>query len=696
MTTSTCRRAIYTRELLANLPQDAGLRQAFSAFMNSFQRGKPFECTPLPGASDYERIEIRADLHAAVRRRGNDVLFLQAGSPGVIETWARTNRCEVNPATGFVQIYQVPERPADEAGPSATGKLFEAIPDEELLGIGLPHELLALLRAADTVSDFEKLKENLPESVYEVLTWFTQGESWSSIREAFAEAFGDKGGQPQTAVGRIDSERFHLVENDEEMRAILEKPLAQWRVFLHPLQRKVVDNPWKGAVLVTGGAGTGKTVAALHRVRHLVRLPDWKPGDRLLLTTFTKNLAMDLEEQLRQICSREEMKPVQVQNIDAWLAAFIRQRGADKTIAYPGKKDGLFEKCWEAAWGSFTPPAGLDRPESFYRREWEEVVLPLHCRESRDYLFADRRGRGTALTRLQRRAIWPLFEDMRLQLELRDAMTVEDAAAFAVEELQKSHPGGLFRAVVADEIQDFRPDMLRLLRALAVDVRKLEQPLEGDLFLVGDPRQRIYGRPVSFASCGIDIRGRSRKLRLNYRTTDEIRRTADAVNAGKPVDDLNGGVEEPAGYSALRSGPKPETHAAKSPDEAADWICQTIRTLCQGCVSQEICVAARTNDLAARYGEALETRGLRVRAISRSRPDDPQMEGVRVATMHRIKGLEFKVVFVVISDPPPESDEARETALLYVAASRAADRLFFVTTDGSALPPGVPRAVVQD
>lgn len=314
---------------------------------------------------------------------------------------------------------------------------------------------------------------------------------------------------------------------------------------------------------------------------------------------------------------------------------------------------------------------------------------------SRDYILADRRGRGKVLSRLQRRTIWPLFEDMRLQLQLQDAMTVEDAALFACQDMAKNHPNGMYRAVIADEIQDFKPDMLKLLRAMATDVKKLDKPIEGDLFLAGDAHQRIYGKPVAFSSCGIEIRGRSKKLRLNYRTTDEIRKVAEAVYEGSQIDNMDGAGEETTGYAALRHGAFPEAHLARTFAEETDWICDRINTLkASGYATQDMCVVVRTNDLAVSYAQALTAQGIAVHPISRNRADDPDIKGVRVATMHRVKGLEFKVVFISGMEqdnfPLPASKEdamqerthlAQEKALFYVAASRASNLLFITASN---------------
>lgn len=697
MTNYTARRVALTRELLVALSSATHeQKQAFAVFSNGFRMGKPYDYLALASADDYERIEIADDFNVVVIRKDDMHLLLRVGTLAQVQQWAATHRYEVSPSTGALVIYEVS---APVTVDEKNDGIFSALSDQDLTDVGLPEQLIALVRSIAMQADFEALQGKLPENVYEALTWFIQGEEWSQIRDAYHDAYNDERAAVPTPIGKLDTGHFHLVTSDEDLRSVMDKPLAQWRVFLHPLQKRIVDNAWRGAVLITGGAGTGKTVAAIHRARHLVRLPDWKDSDKLFFTTFTKNLALDLQQLLRQICSREEMKRIQVQNIDSWLATYIRQHGADKAIVYPGSKDGVYETCWGNAWAGVDRPAGMNLPESFYRAEFEEVVLPQHCMTSRDYMFADRKGRGRVLSRVQRKSIWPLFEDMRLQLQLQDAMTVEDAALFAIREIQKSHPNGIYRAVIADEIQDFKPDMLKLLRAIATNVKELDSPIEGDLFLAGDSHQRIYGKPVSFSSCGIEVRGRSRKLRLNYRTTDEIRKVADAVYAGVTVDDMNGSDDTATGYAALKHGDYPETHLAKTFAEEIEWIADKIRTLkASGYATQEICLVLRTNELALAYAQALKHASVETQRISRNRPDDPDLEGVRIATMHRVKGLEFKVVFIAGMEPgnfplPTPTDDsmqakahqAQERALFYVAASRASN-LLFITASGQWSP----------
>lgn len=667
-------------------------KQKVSVFLIRFRMGSKVTLEPLQGASEYFMAPITEEIVMVLKKVGQVYITMCVGQRKDALEWAKTHCCEVNPHTRTVQLYQVASSEQEKKDQSKPA-IFDALTDEALLEIGLPDERLKIVRAVTEPEGLTRIQAQLPERVYEMLTWFVQGEPWEKIVDTFREDSSDSQALVETEAGRLDAGQFRIVESDEELRDIMDKPLAQWRVFLHPSQRKLVERRWHGATRITGGAGTGKTVVALHRAKHLVELPDWKPNDRLLFTTFTRNLAVDIESQLRSIVSREHMNRITVLNIDAWLATFLRQHGSAKKIVYPGKHGSIYERAWKMA--LVMKPLEYDFTDDFYRDEWEEVVLPLHCHTSKDYMFADRSGRGVALTRMQRKAIWPIFEEMRVQLNLFDAMAVEDASELAIELIQKTYPKGLFRAVVCDEIQDFKPDTLRLLRALTPDISKQDPYEEGDLFLVGDAHQRIYAKPVSFTSCGIEIRGRSRKLRVNYRTTDEIRCMAETVYHGKTVDNMEGGDDEKTGYAALRHGPQPIVHQAENVGEECDWIIKEIQALRRGeraYADSEICITVRTNEQLELYEKLLMGKKLQVRRISRDSADDPDLPGVRLSTMHRIKGLEYKVVFVAgmnegIFPLELKSDQERdkvtlrqlrraEEALYYVACSRAADVLF--------------------
>ncbi|MCP4212579.1 MAG: UvrD-helicase domain-containing protein, partial [Halieaceae bacterium] len=205
--------------------------------------------------------------------------------------------------------------------------------------------------------------------------------------------------------------RFHVVDDEAELQQMLDAPLEQWRVFLHPSQRKLVERDWNGPVRVLGGAGTGKTVVAMHRARWLVR-NRLGPDERVLMTTYTRNLAMDIEANLRKICNTGEMGRIDVINIDALVSRFLKRENQPTNIKYPG--DQAFDRCWDKALQFAS--GELDLPDSFYREEWERVVLPQRVNSQQEYFHASRIGRGVPLSRKQRASIWKVFEEARFQL----------------------------------------------------------------------------------------------------------------------------------------------------------------------------------------------------------------------------------------------------------------------------------------
>ena len=141
-------------------------------------------------------------------------------------------------------------------------------------------------------------------------------------------------------------------------------------MFLHPSQRRLVERKWNGPVRVLGGAGTGKTVVAMHRARWLARnLPE---GERILFVTFTRNLAADIENNLRSICSPQEMRRIEVTNLDRWVHGFLRRRNYDFQIVY-NRVQSPWSEVWRQALG--LKDSGLSLPDAFYSDELDQIVL---------------------------------------------------------------------------------------------------------------------------------------------------------------------------------------------------------------------------------------------------------------------------------------------------------------------------------
>jgi superfamily I DNA/RNA helicase len=577
--------------------------------------------------------------------------------------------------------------PIVEAAVLPSAKPLFELPEDVFLRLGVPEMRMDWVKALTRIEALEMGQSMLPVEAFEALYLLGTGIPLADLLKEYGpeiDAPVDTDDFASALERDATKRRFFVVENEMELLEMLEAPLEKWRVFLHPSQRRLVERTWNGPVRVLGGAGTGKTVVAMHRVKWLAQNVLGK-GERILLTTFTGNLAIDIEENLRKICSQEVMDRIEVRNLDAWVTSYLKSRKYKLRIVYPGGKGKDYDTCWDQA--KAVMPAHLGLPDSFYAEEWERVILPQAIQAQKDYLLASRTGRGVALTRKQRAEIWPVFEEMRIQLAQRQLTTIEDAVHDAMAELEKDAQGaGRYRAIVVDEGQDFGSEMLKLLR-------RLVKPQENDIFIVGDGHQRIYRRKAVLGRCGIDVKGRSRKLKINYRTTEEIRAYATSVLEGILMDDLDAGEDGSKDYRSLTHGERPTMKNFDSMSAEVDWILTQVDDLvAEGLRLRDICITVRTNGLLEAIQALLQTKKVETRKLSRHQPDNRNLEGLRLATMHRVKGLEFKAVFMACvndgvvplrvasaeTQDPVEQNlfEASERALFHVAATRAVRHLF--------------------
>jgi superfamily I DNA/RNA helicase len=601
--------------------------------------------------------------------------------------WVANKRFEVNPTSGVLQYYDTTV--ADETRPAekkAEGEdyqhyLFDEHDDEELLLAGIPQPLLTAVRAVITESDLDALSPHLPEDASEMLYLLAAGYT---LMEAIEEA-----DRAKKAVAKVDTEdftqalarnetqrTFKIVEGEDELERMIDAPLEQWRVFLHPSQRKLVRMKSNGPVRVLGGAGTGKTVVLMHRANYLLNNIFTAESDRILVTTYTRNLALDLESNLKNLCGRDAGR-LDVINLHGWAKRFMSSKGHSFKLINDAQKKKLMQDAVNQA-------DSLEFDLPFYLDEWDHVVQANDVVSRDDYLTVRRVGRGTPLSRKQRSAVWTVFELYREFLNDHQqsewADLIRETRLF-IEKQKLSLP---YQAVLSDEVQDFTTGELKLLRAIA--------PAGQDtMFVVGDAHQRIYGTPVTLGSCGIEIRGRSRRLKLNYRTTEQIGVQAIAILKGLQIDDLDGGVDSLKGYSALRSGPAPSIRVFESESAEADFIKEVIVDwINQGVAPESICISTRTHaQIDDRYAQILDAAGIEWVKVEKDPEAEASKPGVRLATMHRMKGLEFSRVLLagVQAGKMPleagdyadyaslEDHELRERCLLYVACTRARDEL---------------------
>ena len=659
---------------------------------------------------------------------------------------ARTTRLATNRVNGVPEIHRITDAvealaedapvagapaeasgrsfasPAPEGIPVQSAKVMENAPGWEpgltvqIIHdrLGVDEELAARALAAPTEDALEDIigAASVVEWQADALLELATGTSLEQVRSNLALDQGAviEGTEDEKFLAGLNLPAarmtFYKVEDNDELRRIIESgDFGAWRIFLHPQQREYAERTRNGAFRLSGGAGTGKTVVAVHRARNLARA---NPRARVLLTTYTRNLADDLASQVHRLSGAQTVKRldrpgVYVGGIDQVAWAVIRRAHASIADAVEdvlGRPRENLLKPSKAGWSRAIDEAGQVLPDkiataAFFEAEYETVVLPNRVTTESQYLHVRRQGRGVALSRARRMAVWKVIAAYRSAGESEGGADFGERAAIAAAWLERTG-ARLFDHVVVDEAQDLTPSHFRLLRALVA-----EGP--DDLFLCEDSHQRIYGQKVTLSHYGIEIRGRARRLTLNYRTTAQNLAWAVNVLEGGSFTDLEGRAEAHP-YRSSRSGPAPILVPAGSPREQMRRAAAVVRSWLpadddgtgaggvRAAAPETIAVLVPDRHRRDQVATALGEQGLQVRAVDREEAG-PGMP--LVMTMHRAKGLEFTHVLLLdantLLDPRRRYREPldktaladwrlRERSLLYVAATRARDVLAVVPT----------------
>lgn len=577
--------------------------------------------------------------------------------------WATKRKMSINPVNGALTLTNVSfveetvQRTAAPA-PSEPEPSFSSLSDRDLMALGVPEEMLPAARTIRSEGDLDAMRDELPVEAYEGLFLVLAGDTVASIlvsRETRVDQQIDTQDFASAADRDESRSRFYVVQGENDLQEILSAPLEQWRVFLHPTQRRLATRNLNGPSRILGGAGTGKTVLAMHRAKHLAS--ELAGTDKkLLFTTFTTNLALDIEDGLKSICSPNLMKHIDIINLDALVFRLLKARRYEHEIAFDFEIKA--KPVWDLSMVDFDPSLGVSR--DFVREEFEQVVLAQGLATRDDYREAPRRGRGVMLSRKKRDALWEIFENYRLQLSAKGLKEPDDAYRDACALLTDEGCPPYAHAVV-DETQDFGPQALRLIRALVPHG-------SNDLMFVGDGHQRIYSKnKATMGSCGIDIRGRAKKLYLNYRTTEEIRREAISLLEGIEIDDLDGGSDEIARYKSLMHGPNPERIQGVSMEAIRDGIRDFIEQCLADSRDSKIGVMAPTTKLRDQLAKQIREAGYKVATVNHRERLSRKDAQIFAMTLHRAKGLEFDAVVIVVDR---ELDEDLRK-LVYVGITRA-------------------------
>jgi superfamily I DNA/RNA helicase/mRNA-degrading endonuclease RelE of RelBE toxin-antitoxin system len=587
-----------------------------------------------------------------------------------------------------------PASPSPPA-PAAAGSpvpLFAAFPPEQLLELGVAEPLLPLIAKITTEEELLGLLEYAPSLTAEVLFALHDGMTPDEVLDQVTA--------PVRAEDQVDVTDFAaamtrpatlVTTDDASLQAALQGDFARWQVFLHPVQRKIVERSYNGPARVSGGPGTGKTIVALHRVVHLAgRLPAGSSRD-ILFTTFNKNLAADLRSRLLELAGRDLVDRVEVINIDALATKVVA--GAEPGTRRHWMDDSKAIEGWEAMLLELGV-TGWDA--RFLHDEWSQVILGQALGARDEYFRARRAGRGRTLNRVQRAEVWQLVEQFTKRLREQNLWTFRQVAAEAAR-IERGHADmgkHRYQHIVVDEAQDLSPAHWMLLRALVAAG-------PNDIFLAGDTHQRIYDSYVSLGSLGIAIRGRSARLTLSYRSTHEILTTAEALLGRQAWDDLDGGTDTLAGYRSVLRGPRPELHGYPAwADELAAMARQVKEWLPTDGPPASIGVAVPSRRLQAEAETYLTDHGIPATTLGAEGPRKP--DAVHVGTLHRFKGLEYQQMLVAgvsaglvpdariadhrDTDPLRYERELKQArSLLFVAATRARDSLT-ITWHGTPSP----------
>jgi len=663
----------------------------------------------------------RDALRVICSRDGDSLMLVWVDAHEAAYHWAERHRSVQLGTVIRLLTVQTDDDVAKTGSPMAT-----AVPGESVAGplagvrdktfryVAVGPRLAAQLRALPDDDTLVELAERLEPALAEaLLSLSTDPDDVQGIVARYARAKEGETVTFQEAMqAPVNAERVWLVPPEQAaLEAALSAGSTSWRVFLHASQKRLVSMNTSGPFLVMGGPGTGKTVVALHRVRHLLSSSltgssvGASPSVPVLLTTFSRVLANQLHEGLTDLCRDDPglLSSVQTLTLTAAARAVLSAAGQPSAL--------LLNEDLDAAWAEALVHDDAGRGRAFYVAERDEVVLPRDIMTEAAYLKAPRPGRGARLERTTKQQVWAVLAAFEAAVSRRGGDDASGLARRATQLVRDGVVASPFAAVVCDEVQDASAQELRLLAALSTPAGKKE-PGPDRLFMVGDGHQRLSKKPTSLRTCGIEIRGRSARLRLNYRTTqgicsaalelidglalDVIDHDAAGTNAseGGDVSAADVGADAGDGYRSVRAGPRPIVRAFKSSDDEAAFVAQVVR---DAVASQTVpvLILARTVSMVNALRDRLRERGLTVPALGDLDSLPAGVDAV-LCTMHRSKGLEAPTVVLCGQQEVPqryragldvdrEQWERQERLLQYVGMTRARDRCLLTRVGGTAI-----------
>lgn len=653
--------------------QKAAKTTAFDLQVDPTGNGMSFHKLDKAKDPNFWSVRVSRDIRLIVHKTAGSLLLCFVGHHDKAYEWAERRKLDVHPTTGAAQLVEIRETVEEikvpkyievEEPAKAKIRLFSKYSDQQLLSYGVPTEWLADVRASDEDTLLE-LVDHLPAEAAEALLELATGGT--PVIPAVAVVGTDPFLHPDA------QRRFRVMSDVDELERALDYPWDKWTVFLHPAQRQMVERDYSGPARVSGSAGTGKTIVALHRAVHLAKQNE---DSRVLLSTFSETLSNTLRSALHRLVFNQ---PKLAERIDVFALDDIGERLYEKQLGKPdlASREDIASFIQKA----MKDVSGIKSSQGFLLSEWEEVVDPWQLSSWEAYRDVQRLGRKTRLPEAQRALLWEVFSKVQSNLHATGKTTRAGMFARLVGAMgERKNP--LFDFIVLDEAQDVSIPQLRFLSALGAG-----RP--NGLFFTGDLGQRIFQQSFSWKSLGVDVRGRSKTLHINYRTSHQIRVQADLL-LGPDVSDVDGNTEARTGTISVFNGPPPYIATFKTEtaeiEAVTEWLMQRIS---DGVLPHEIGVFVRSDDELSRSLDAIKKPGLKYVVLGK---DVSMVEGcVHVCVMHLAKGLEFRAVAVMACDDEVIPSQARiesvteesdlaevyatERQLLYVACTRARDYL---------------------
>lgn len=623
-------------------------------------------------------VSVNMDIRIIVHKTEYSLLLCYVDHHDKAYEWASRRKLEAHPTTGAAQlveiretikevtvpVYQEEATPAPITYSTQKPRLFIGISEAQLLSYGVPKDWIGDVLRADEDSILD-LADYLPSEAAEALLEIATGGTprISPVLEHGANPFDHPDAQ----------RRFRVMRDVEELERALEFPWDKWTIFLHPAQRELVEKDYSGPARVSGSAGTGKTIVALHRAVHVART---NSSSRVLLATFSDILANALRDRLKRLISNELRLGERLEVYSLKEIAF-RQYTANF-----GKPKLATEAQIKTIIGNIANNKRSPFGQRFLFNEWHHVVDAWQLDHWESYRDVKRLGRKTRLSEDKRRALWLVYEEVQLEL-CANSLITEAAMYTQLANKFSSGTRPVFDFAIIDEAQDISISQLRFVAAIGGN-----RP--NSLFFAGDLGQRIFQQPFSWKQLGVDIRGRSNTLRINYRTSHQIRRQADLLLDQK-ITDGDGTTEDRKGTVSVFNGPVPSVQLAANEDAERDLVAEHLRRfIADGIEPHEIGVFVRAEEQIARGISAINKADVSSNVLNKRM--ESVVDKVSLSTMHLAKGLEFKAVIVMacddgiipledrlsaVADDAIDLEETYETErhLLYVACTRARDHL---------------------